>query len=143
MVKTEPHSDLSLNIRAGVHASTKSVSASISLLPPVQTRSGVHTYRQNLSASISLLPPVQPRSGVHTYRQNLSAAAAISVVLIFHVIFMARQYTGPTGQSYQDESAPAVRTMPTYLSSGSPASRRHVGGRPDNFVVSAPCTACP
>jgi hypothetical protein len=33
--------------------------------------------------------------------------------------------------------------MPGYLSRGSPASHRHVGGRPDNFVVSAPCTAWP
>ena len=27
----------------------------------------------------------------------------ISVVLIFHVIFMARQYVWPTGQSFQDD----------------------------------------
>jgi hypothetical protein len=94
-------------------------------------------------ASISLLPPVQPRSGVHIPTKSVSAPAAISVVLILHVIFMARKYTGPTGQSYQDECAPALRTMPAYLSNGSPASRRHVGGRPDDFVVSAPCTACP
>ena len=33
--------------------------------------------------------------------------------------------------------------MPAYLSRVSPASHRHVGGRPDNFVVSAPCTAWP
>jgi hypothetical protein len=29
------------------------------------------------------------------------------------------------------------------VSRGSPASQRHVGGRPSNFVVSAPCTALP
>ena len=45
----------------------------------------------------------------------------------------------------EDECAPALRTNPAYLSrrGGSPASRRHVRGRPDNFIVSAPCTAWP
>ena len=33
----------------------------------------------------------------------MSAPATISVLLIFRVIFMARLYTGPTGQSYQDD----------------------------------------
>jgi hypothetical protein len=79
----------------------------------------------------------------HIPTKSVSAPAAISVVLIFHVIFMARQYTGPTGQIYQDECAPALCTNQAYLSRGSPASRRHVGSRPDNFVLSAPCTAWP
>jgi len=37
------------NLRAGVHAPTKSVSvpAAISLLPPVEPRFGVHAHRQN------------------------------------------------------------------------------------------------
>jgi glycerol-3-phosphate acyltransferase PlsY len=35
----------------------------------------------------------------HIPTKSVSAPAAISVVLIFHVIFMARQYRGPTGQS--------------------------------------------
>ena len=43
----------------------------------------------------------------------------------------------------KDECAPALRTVPAYLSRGSPTSRRHVGGRRGNFVVSAPCTAWP
>ena len=36
----------------------------------------------------------------------------------------------------EDECAPSLRTNPAYLSRGSPTSRRHVGGRPDNFVLS-------
>jgi hypothetical protein len=43
------------------------------------------------------------RACVHAPTKSVSALAAISVVLIFHVIFMARRCTGPTGQTYQDD----------------------------------------
>jgi hypothetical protein len=48
-----------------------------------------------------------------------------------------------TSDHIEDECTPALRTNPAYLSRGLPASRRHVGGRPENFVVSATCTAWP
>ena len=43
------------------------------------------------------------RAGVHAPTKSVSMPASISVLLIFHVIFMARLYTGPTRQSYQDD----------------------------------------
>ena len=43
------------------------------------------------------------RADVHAPTKSVSAPAAISAVLIFHVLFMARQYAGPTAQSYQDD----------------------------------------
>ena len=45
-----------------------------------------------------------------------------------------------TSDHMEDYCAPALRTNPAYLTRESPASR-HVGGRPDNFVLSAQCTA--
>jgi hypothetical protein len=42
-----------------------------------------------------------------------------------------------TSDHMEGECAPALRTNPAYLSRVSPASRRHVGGRPDIFVLSA------
>jgi hypothetical protein len=55
-------------------------------------------------------------AGVHAPTKSVSA---ISVVLIFHVIFMATQYTGPTGQSYQDDGR-CVGMMPATPSINTP-----------------------
>jgi hypothetical protein len=54
-----------------------------------------------------------------------------------------KEYYKTTSDLMEDECAPAQRTNPACLSRGLPASRRHVGGRSDNFVVSASCTAWP
>ena len=43
------------------------------------------------------------QGGRNAPTKSVSAPAAISVVMTFHVIPMARQYTGPTGQRYQDD----------------------------------------
>ena len=59
------------------------------------------------------------RAGVHAPTKSVSVPAAISVVLIFHVIFMARQYTGPIGQSYQDDHR-HVGVMPATPSMNTP-----------------------
>jgi hypothetical protein len=73
----------------------------------------------------------------------VSLPAAISVVLIFHVIFMARQYTGPTGQSYRDDHR-RVGVMPATPSTNTPDwCAEQVRTRTDNFVLSVPCTAWP
>ena len=53
---------------------------------------------------------------------------------------LQRRYKTTSGHT-EDECAPALRINPAYLSSGSPASRRHIGGRTDKFVLSAPYTA--
>jgi hypothetical protein len=83
------------------------------------------------------------RAGIHALTKSVSAPAAISVVLIFHVIFMSRQYTGPTGQSYQDGHR-RVGVTPATPSINTPDwCAEQVRTHPDNFVLSAPCTAWP
>jgi hypothetical protein len=90
---------------------------------------GLHAPTKWMSApaAISSLPPVKPKSGVHTHthRQNRYQRYKI------------------TSDHMNDECAPALRINPAYLPRGSPASRRHVGGRSNIFVVSASCTAWP
>ena len=64
------------------------------------------------------MPVRNVRAGVHAPTKSVSAPATISVVLILQVIFMARQYKEPTGQSCQDDhrhvgvmqATPAINT---------------------------------
>jgi hypothetical protein len=59
------------------------------------------------------------RADVHAPIKSVSVPASISVVLIFHVIIMARQYTWPTRQSFQDDylhvgvmpATPSINTL--------------------------------
>ena len=57
------------------------------------------------------------RAGIHAPTKSVSAPAAISVVLILHVIFMARQYKGTIVHGYQDnhrhgvmQATPSINT---------------------------------
>ena len=68
-------------------------------VPPGANPVGLSTSLYSVT-SISLRHAKCRKAGVHATTKSVWA---ISAVLIFHVIFIARQYTGPTGQSYQDD----------------------------------------
>ena len=61
----------------------------------------------------------QVRADVHAPTKSVSAQAAISVVLIFHVIFMARQYKGADRTKLSDDhrhvgvmpATPSINTL--------------------------------
>ena len=59
------------------------------------------------------------RAGVHVPTKSVSVPATISVALTFHVIVMARQYTRPTRQSFQDDHR-HVGVMPATPSINTP-----------------------
>ena len=72
------------SFRAGVHAPTKSVlvSASISLLPPVQPRSGVHTHTDKIGIGATKQRHTTRKTSAHQSGVFIEGVADMSVVVL-------------------------------------------------------------
>jgi hypothetical protein len=77
--------------------------------------SKVQTYRRSGD-----IPPLILTAGVHAPTKSVSVPVTISVVLILHVIFMARQYTRQTRQSYRNDHRHVGVMMPATVSINTP-----------------------